>query len=136
MSIVGRHYRKTFPFCCGMVEAGHALIACCLPSLKSLVSERGIQSAINSVRSAISLHSLPNRSGESKNSNESNNSRISKKTNSYGKIEDSTLDQAPLRGDNIMEMSASATHDHDSKGEILPGQVRVQREVNVLETAA
>ena len=40
------------------LEASLALTAACLPTLSSLVSKKGLQSAVNSVRSAISLHSL------------------------------------------------------------------------------
>jgi hypothetical protein len=112
----------------GMIEAGLAMIACCLPTLKPLISEHGIQSAIASVRSAISLHSLGNRSMES---TSLKNSSSSKKASSYGKIEDGMVDQGPLRGDTVMEMNASVTHDNITKSEIEPGRITVKRDVDV-----
>ena len=41
-----------------MIEAGIALIACCLPVLKPLVADRGLGSVVASVRSVISLPSI------------------------------------------------------------------------------
>ena len=42
-----------------MIEAGLAIIAACLPTLRSLVGKVSLDSIVNSVRSALSLHSLP-----------------------------------------------------------------------------
>lgn len=44
-----------------VVEVNAALIACCLPVLRLLISSRGLESVVNSVRSALSLHSLQSR---------------------------------------------------------------------------
>ena len=41
-----------------MIEAGLAIIAACLPTLRFLVSKVSLDSIINSVRSALSLSSL------------------------------------------------------------------------------
>jgi hypothetical protein len=118
-----------------MIKAGLALIAYCLPTLKPLISEQGIQSAINSARSAISLHTLSNHSARSNYSNGTGNSRSAKKTNSYGKIEDGRLNQAPLRTDTMMGMDTNATHDDNDKPAMLPGQITVKRDVEVSETS-
>ncbi|MCJ1314646.1 hypothetical protein MMC25_008328 [Agyrium rufum] len=42
----------------GMVEAGLALIACCLPTLNALFAKKSIESVIRSIRSAVSLGSM------------------------------------------------------------------------------
>jgi hypothetical protein len=116
----------------GMIEAGLALIACCLPVLKPLVTERGVQSVINSVRSAISLQSLPNGSNGSKGSKGSRPS----KTASYAKME-GDVDSELLRGDAIIEMNTSnASHVQQPKQTLEPGKIRVQRDVHITDSMA
>jgi len=115
-----------------MIEAGLALIACCLPVLKPLVTGRGVQSVINSVRSAISLQSLSHRS------NGSGGSKGSKTTKpgSYAKME-GDIDSEPLRGDAIMEMNvSSASHVQQPRHTLEPGKIRVQKDVLVTDSVA
>ncbi|CAG8950862.1 hypothetical protein HYFRA_00003079 [Hymenoscyphus fraxineus] len=115
-----------------MIEAGLALIACSLPSLKPLVSEVGLQSAINSVRSALSLNSMGGGSSGSKNSRGSRNSR----TNTYGRLEDRNQDGVPLRSDEIMEMHATASHVTPPKRAFVSEGIRVQRDVDITGSQA
>ncbi|CAD6445428.1 d50c81d9-2706-463f-b1d0-bde9585233ce [Sclerotinia trifoliorum] len=88
-----------------MVEAGIALIACCLPTLKPLMSGQGIGSAIASIRSVISLPF--NNSLTSQNSNTvSHNSKTSR---TYRKMErDGSVMVEPLKEGNIELKSISS----------------------------
>jgi hypothetical protein len=49
-----------------VVEVNAALIACCLPVLRPLFSHRGLESVVNSIRSALSLHSLQSRHSDNR----------------------------------------------------------------------
>ncbi|TVY58429.1 hypothetical protein LSUE1_G008188, partial [Lachnellula suecica] len=110
----------------GEIEAGLALIASCLPTLKPLLSEQGIKSAINSVRSAISLDSIHN--GLS-----ANTSPKSYEASAYDKLEPGSTEPTPLRGDTVMELKSSATHMSEPERVLEMGRVRARREVSMRE---
>ncbi|KAF7879466.1 hypothetical protein EAF04_000662 [Stromatinia cepivora] len=94
------------------IEAGLALVACCLPTLKPLVSPQGIASVVASLRSVISLQSLQSGTGGSNRSRKSRDSRnpTTKGANAYKNIDESS--NTELRGGHnaIMEMDNTATH--------------------------
>ncbi|KAH8663036.1 hypothetical protein BGZ60DRAFT_454850 [Tricladium varicosporioides] len=121
----------------GMIEAGLALIACSLPMLKPLISEHGIQSAVNSVRSAISLHSITRSNGSA---GSKGGSKASKASNNYSKLEPGATDMAPLRGDRAVEGTSSATpssyHLDEPKPIVEAGKIRIQRDVDVINSRA
>ncbi|PQE30284.1 plasma membrane Pth11 protein [Rutstroemia sp. NJR-2017a WRK4] len=106
----------------GIIEASLALIAYCLPTLKTLVSPQGLQSAVASVRSAISLQSLQNiRSNNSKGSKGSWNA--TKRPDVYTEIEGGASNVAFNGDPGTIEMKTSATFTHgESQSEDLePG---------------
>jgi len=114
----------------GMIEAGLALIACSLPSLKVLVSAQGLQSAINSVRSVVSLQSYNN--GTTEGSKVSLGSKSARKN--YNNLKPGGTDQVPLRGDNVMEMNSHIGYFEAPNQNHEPGSIMVQRDVSVHDT--
>ncbi|PQE29624.1 plasma membrane Pth11 protein [Rutstroemia sp. NJR-2017a BBW] len=106
-----------------IIEASLALIACCLPTLKTLVSTQGLQSAVASVRSAISLQSLQNiRPNNSKGSEGSRNG--TKRPDVYTEIEGGASNVAFSGDPGTIEMKTSATFTHgESQSEDLEPEI-------------
>jgi hypothetical protein len=90
----------------GMIEAGIALIACCLPVLKPLVSDKGVGSVVASIRSRVTLRS--NRSNASQDSKTW--PRATETTGTYSKMSREGSLAAPLKEEDI-EMQ-----NHSSRG--------------------
>lgn len=109
-----------------MLEAGLALIACCLPTLKSLITKQGLQSAVNSVRSAVSLHSINPAS-----SHGSTGSRNIKAGNGYAMFEHGASDTGPLRPDDTIEMTNNTTTGEELDPTPEPGQIRVRKDIDI-----
>ena len=59
-----------------MLESGLALIAACLPTLAHLFTTRSLESAIKSLRSVLSLHSLRSNQTSSKASHDTTNAYL------------------------------------------------------------
>lgn len=87
-----------------MIEAGIALIACCLPVLKPLVSDRGVASIIASIRSRVTLRS--NHSGASQDSRTW--TRATETTGTYMKMDREGSLVAPLKENDIEMQNQSS----------------------------
>jgi hypothetical protein len=86
-----------------MIEAGIALIACCLPVLKPLVSDKGVGSVVASIRSRVTLRS--SRSNASQDSKTW--ARATETTGTYSKMSREGSLAAPLKEEDI-EMNHSS----------------------------
>ncbi|KUJ09335.1 uncharacterized protein LY89DRAFT_690381 [Mollisia scopiformis] len=117
----------------GMIEAGLALIACNLPSLKPLFTADGIQSVLNSVRSRVSFHSS-NSSNAPKSSKSSQTSESSGGLqNPFHKAEEGRLSVTPFRGD-VSETESHIVYVKGLETEHQQNSITVQRDVSVEDT--
>jgi hypothetical protein len=76
-----------------MIEAGLAMIACCLPTLKPLITDRGIVSAVRSLRSAASFGRIYTNDTSLNAASDNKTSR----SKTYNHIEDGSMDAVALR---------------------------------------
>ena len=84
-----------------MLEAGLALIACCLPTLNALLIQKSVDSIVRSVRSAISLGSLrPDGTRGSGGSKKSNGSKGSKGGHGFSKTTEDNESHTAIVYDN------------------------------------
>lgn len=119
-----------------MIEAGLALVACSLPSLRALVSDQGLQTAINSFRSILSLNSGINRSSNLNKNSSLTPTGSGASERPYSKMDPDTADLTPLRGGYVMEMDNDISFVESTAKRHDPGSIRVQKDVTMRDNVA
>jgi len=111
----------------GEIEAGLALVACCLPTLKPLLGR------FKSLSSVISLQYV--NSGRSRTENSRRTWIGNQGSNAYDKIDPATTEEGLLRRDIISECNCGATSSRleEPKRVLKVGEIRVQRDIYVGE---
>ena len=110
------------------MEAGLALIASCLPTLNVLANQRALQSAIDSVRSAISLQSIRLRGSPASHSSGRRGSSGTVQ-GQYNKLDGPGAYPLLLRRDAMAEITNDVQSEIKEPSLTLsPGTIRVQRE--------
>jgi hypothetical protein len=111
----------------GEIEAGLALVACCLPTLKPLLGR------FKSLSSVISLQYV--NSGRSRTENSNSTWTGNHRSNVYNKIDPATTDEGLLRRHVISEWSCGAAPGRLEEPErvLKVGEIRVRRESSIRE---